>query len=82
VTDFSKRLLLNDVALLEDAGCEDKTLATLAGDHAARTETLIKAVVCPSFARALALELSKQFLNIAREIDTASYQEPELVDVG
>jgi hypothetical protein len=75
-------LLLADVGLLNEAGCEDKTLALLGGEHAARTEQLVKAVQCPTYGRALALELSQQFLNIAQQIEDASYQEPELIHVG
>lgn len=79
---FERRLLLADVKLLEDEGCEDNTLATLGADHAARAEALLKAVQCPSYARALALELAKGFLRVAEEIDENSYQEPELINVG
>lgn len=75
-------LLLADVGVLNDTGCEDATLATLAAEHAARTEALVKAVQCPTYSRALALELSRQFLTISNQIADASVQEPELKNVG
>lgn len=79
---LDRDLLHADVAVLNDAGCEDATLATLGAAHAARTETLVKAVQCPTYGRALALELSKRFLEIAKQIEDASFQEPELISVG
>lgn len=79
---LDRDLLLADVAVLEDAGCEDNTLATVAACHAARSEALLKAAQCATYGRSIAIELSKRFLEIARQIDNASYQEPELVNVG
>lgn len=80
--DFAHKLLLNDVALLQDHGCEDSTLATLAADHAGRIKTLLEAIQCPSYARALALTLSTALLNVAKGIDEITVQEPEIVNVG
>lgn len=82
MTDFSRQLLLNDVGLLNEAGCEDSTLATLAGDHAARVKTLIEAIQCPSYGRALALTMAQVLLDTAKGIDEITVQEPELVNVG
>jgi hypothetical protein len=80
--DFAKKLLLNDVGLLDEAGCDDKTLATLAADHADRFKTLVEAMECPSYARAFALTIANKMLDVAKSIDANSYQEPELVLIG
>jgi hypothetical protein len=80
--DFSRALLRNDVALLDDMGTADNTLATLAADHADRTKTLLEAIQCPSYARAIALSISQKLLDCAKGIDARTVQEPELVNVG
>jgi hypothetical protein len=82
MADFSRTLLRNDVGLLQDLGTDDNTLAALAADHADRTKTLIEALQCPTTARAIALTLSRKFLDVAHGIDAVTVQEPELVNVG
>lgn len=82
MADFSRDLLRNDVGLLQDLGTDDNTLATLAADHADRTKTLLEAIQCPSYARAIALQLAQKLLDCAKGIDSITVQEPELVNVG
>jgi hypothetical protein len=69
-----------DIAVLNDRGVGDKTIAALAGEHAARVETLLK-MIDPSFGRAMLLLTARALLSCAQQIDAATYQEPELTTI-
>ena len=48
--DVTERLLQTDIGLLNDHNVSDDTMSILAAEHAARTETLAKAIdptLCP-----------------------------------
>jgi hypothetical protein len=80
IADITERVLQTDIALLNDHNVSDDFMSLLAGEHAARFETLCKAIN-PSLGRALLLTAAGAMLAIAKQIDGATVQEPELVHV-
>ena len=80
IKEADKRYLNADIALLNRHGVADDVMSLMASQHAARTETLAKAVD-PTLGRALLLMISNQLLEAAKEIDAATFQEPEIVHV-
>jgi hypothetical protein len=78
--EVREQVLQGDVALLNANNVSDNFMSLLASEHAARVETLCKAID-PSLGRALLLVTAGALLAAARQIDAATYQEPELTHV-
>lgn len=76
----AKDILAADVTLLNDLGVSDDVMSVMAAEHAARCKALAL-IVEPSLGRALLLMLSGALLTAAKEIDAATVQEPELINV-
>lgn len=71
-------LLATDVTLLNEINVSDETMSLMAGEHAARVETLGKAIE-PTLGRSLLLMVAGRLLAAAKQIDLATVLHPELV---
>jgi hypothetical protein len=69
-----------DIALLNEHNVSDDVMALMAAEHAARVETLARAVD-PTLGRALILMIANLFLQNVKDMDAATVQEPEIVHV-
>ena len=76
--DVTERLLQTDIGLLNDHNVSDDTMSILAAEHAARTETLAKAID-PTLGRPLLVMIAGALLSAAKQIDAATVMQPELV---
>lgn len=76
--EITERLLLTDVDLLNTHNVSDDFMSTLAAEHAARTETLAKAID-PTLGRPLLVMVAGALLAAAKQIEDASVMEPELI---
>lgn len=72
-------LLHTDISLLNQHGVADDRMALIAAEHAARVETLAKAID-PSLGRPLLLMVASALMAAATEIGDATFIEPELHD--
>lgn len=72
------RILKADISLLNGINCSDDVMSTMAAEHAARCETLAKAID-PSLGRPLLVMAAKALLDAAKQIDEATTMQPELV---
>lgn len=76
--DARERILQTDIGLLNDHNVSDDVMSTLAAEHAARTETLAKAID-PTLGRPLLVMIAGALLSAAKQIDAATVMQPELV---
>jgi hypothetical protein len=78
--DAVERILQTDIALLNDHNVSDGVMSFLAAEHAARCETLAKAVE-PTLGRSLLLIAAGALLDAAAQITDATVQQPEIFNV-
>ncbi|SFJ51449.1 hypothetical protein SAMN03159338_1624 [Sphingomonas sp. NFR04] len=80
--DLAREAILHtDIELLNKHNVSDDTMSIMAAEHAARTETLAKAID-PTLGKALLLMIAGHLMKAAKQIDAATVQEPELVTHG
>ena len=77
---IEESVLQNDITILNDLNVSDQVMKTLAAEHLSRSVTLAKAVE-PTMGKALLLTAAGVLISAAKEIEAATYQEPELINV-
>lgn len=80
VSAVRENLLQSDIQILNDHTVADEVMAIMAAEHAARVETLGKAIE-PTLGRSLLLILADRLLAAAKQIEAATVQSPEIVHV-
>lgn len=80
VARIRDRILKTDIKLLNGANVSDDTMSLMAAEHAARTETLAKAID-PTLGRPLLVMIAGALMKAAQQIDEATTMQPELVHV-
>jgi hypothetical protein len=73
-------ILQTDIGLLNANGVGDDIMSGLAAEHAARVETLCKAIN-PTMGRSLLLMVAGGLMAAAQQITDFTVQQPELVNV-
>lgn len=68
-----------DADILNEFGVSDRAMLELATEHGSRVGALCK-IVNPTAGKTVLLGIAKYLLDVAKDVDRNSYQEPELVN--